>query len=234
MRIAEIYASVQGEGLRSGRPSVFVRTSGCNLRCWFCDTPYTSWRPEGDDLSVEEVLDQVLALPEPDVVLTGGEPMLFAELVPLTEALRTAGRFITIETAGTLHLPVACDLMSLSPKLPGSGPERSTAADRPPTAGWVRRHEFTRHRPKVIRRLLAEYDHQVKFVIDRPEDLPAVLAYRAEFPELAADRVHLMPQGIDPAELAARAAWIEPFCRDHGFRFCPRLQIAWFGARRGV
>src|SRR6059058_2785541 len=54
--LAEIYSSLQGEGLLTGTPSVFIRTSGCNLRCWFCDTPYTSWQPEGEDLSVNEIL----------------------------------------------------------------------------------------------------------------------------------------------------------------------------------
>ena len=50
MKIAEIYRSIQGEGILTGTESVFIRTSGCNLRCWFCDTPYASWQPEGDDL----------------------------------------------------------------------------------------------------------------------------------------------------------------------------------------
>ena len=61
MRIAEIYQSVQGEGLLTGTPSVFVRASGCNLRCWYCDTPFTSWQPDGDDLAVEEIVRRVLA-----------------------------------------------------------------------------------------------------------------------------------------------------------------------------
>src|SRR5437762_2087672 len=127
MRIAEIYRSVQGEGLLTGVPSVFIRTSGCNLRCWFCDTPYTSWQPEGEDLSVNEILRRAtdpqiptsdlrpptsdLRPPTSDLrprhaVLTGGEPMLFAELIPLSQRLRESGYHITIETAGTLNLPV--------------------------------------------------------------------------------------------------------------------------------
>ena len=78
MRVAEIYRSVQGEGFLSGVESAFVRASGCNLRCWYCDTPFTSWTPEGDDLAVEEILSRVVELGASHVVLTGGEPMLFA------------------------------------------------------------------------------------------------------------------------------------------------------------
>ncbi len=124
VKIAELFRSQQGEGLLTGTPSVFVRASGCNLRCWFCDTPYTSWQPEGVDLSVEEILERVNEYDTPHVVITGGEPMLWAELVPLSAALARQGRHITIETAGTLDLPVACDLMSISPKLANSTPSR--------------------------------------------------------------------------------------------------------------
>ncbi|MDP7303164.1 MAG: 7-carboxy-7-deazaguanine synthase QueE, partial [Pirellulaceae bacterium] len=100
MRTAEIYNSTQGEGFLTGTESVFVRASGCNLRCWFCDTPHSSWRPEGDDLSVDEILARVLRFDIQHVILTGGEPMLFAELIPLSEQLKAAERHITIETAG--------------------------------------------------------------------------------------------------------------------------------------
>src|SRR5215212_5811311 len=92
MRIAEIYRSVQGEGLLTGVPSVFVRASGCNLRCWFCDTPYASWRPEGRDMSTDEIVAQVEEWDTRHVVVTGGEPMLFAELIPLCEQLQAVGR----------------------------------------------------------------------------------------------------------------------------------------------
>src|SRR5262245_52259811 len=84
VRIAEIYKAIQGEGYLTGTESVFDRTSGCNLRCWFCDTPYTSWSPDGNDLSVEEILSHCDEWDCRHVVLTGGEPMLFSELIPLT------------------------------------------------------------------------------------------------------------------------------------------------------
>jgi 7-carboxy-7-deazaguanine synthase len=268
LRIAEIYSSLQGEGLLTGTPSVFVRTSGCNLRCWFCDTPYTSWQPEGEDWSVDEVVQEVqrvqqrgelpqsvgciseaqcttesarsgkvhfaaLMHPTPTtklnhVVITGGEPMLFAEMMPLCERLHAAGLHITIETAGTLYLPVACDLMSISPKLASSTPSQESAGK------WAERHERTRHQPDVIRRLLSEYDYQLKFVIDTPADCTALDAWLAAFPEADRGRVLLMPQGTEQAALTQISEWLKPYCREHGFIFCPRKHIEWYGARRGT
>jgi 7-carboxy-7-deazaguanine synthase len=236
MRISEIFHSVQGEGLLTGTPSTFVRASGCNLRCSYCDTPYASWAPEGEDLSVAEILLQVLDTDCRHVVLTGGEPMLFAELIPLAAGLREAGRHVTIETAGTLYLPVACDLMSISPKLSNSTPLAMALAAEFEIAGrrWQERHEASRHVPAVVHRLLGEYNHQMKFVIDTPADCDEVEAYLAEFPEVDHRRVLLMPQGIDREELSARAEWLEPLCAERGLTFCPRRQIEWFGHCRGT
>ncbi|HUB33862.1 MAG TPA: 7-carboxy-7-deazaguanine synthase QueE, partial [Bryobacteraceae bacterium] len=117
MRIAELFYSLQGEGSLVGVPSVFIRTTGCNLRCSWCDTPYTSWQPEGTDWSLRQILAEVRAHPARHAVVTGGEPMIQPEIIPLTEQLRAAGLHITVETAGTVFQPVACDLMSISPKL---------------------------------------------------------------------------------------------------------------------
>jgi 7-carboxy-7-deazaguanine synthase len=233
MRIAEIFRSLQGEGFLTGTPSVFVRTSGCNLRCWFCDTPYTSWEPEGEDLSVEEILRQVDELIEAGeecqhAVLTGGEPMLFAELAPLTAALRQRGLHITVETAGTLHLPLECDLMSISPKLAGSSP----AVHQEPR--WHVRHEVSRHVPEVIRRLVAEYPYQIKFVVDSLDDCVAAEAWLEEFPNIKRSRVLLMPQGTDVEKLSQTAQWLEPYCQEQQLNFCPRKHIEWFGCVRGT
>lgn len=228
VRIVEIYQSIQGEGRLTGTPSVFVRASGCNLRCWFCDTPYASWKPEGEDWAVDEIVAEVLQHDAGHVVLTGGEPMLFAEMIPLCERLHELRRHITIETAGTLYLPLHCDLVSISPKLTGSAPN-------PETAGrWHERHEQSRHAPEVIRRLTEEHDYQLKFVIDQPADVEAVEHWLDEFPHLADENVWLMPQGVEPSVLAATSAWLEPQCRLRGWNFCPRKHIEWFGATRGT
>lgn len=259
MRIAEIFRSLQGEGRLAGAESIFIRTSGCNLRCRFCDTPYASWVPEGEDLSIDEVLAHIERLdaapsgatvPLPDaltsrlhaarrslgkvqhgvvpyVVVTGGEPMLAGEVGRLCDELRRLGRHITIETSGTIYLPVVCDLMSISPKLSNSTPP----AESDPR--WTWRHEATRHAPDAIRRLTAEFDYQLKFVVDQPADVDEVDHYLAELPEIDRSRVMLMPQGTDPDDLAEKTAWIEPACRQRGFEFCPRWQVAWFNAARG-
>ncbi len=228
MRIAEIYKSIQGEGLLTGTESVFVRASGCNLRCTFCDTPYTSWHPEGDDVSVADILNEVDGLDCSHVVITGGEPMLFAEMIPLCAKLREAGRHITIETAGTLYLPLACDLMSISPKMSNSTP----AVEKAPK--WSVRHERARNVPDVVRQLVTEYPYQAKFVIDTPADCDEVSLYLCDFPEIRRDRTLLMPQGTDLEGLARIGDWLEPYCHEHGFRFCPRRHVEWFGMARGT
>src|SRR4051812_4133949 len=113
VRIAEIFHSIQGEGSLTGVPSVFVRTSGCNLRCSWCDTPYASWHPEGEDLPVEAVLGRAQAFGARHYVLTGGEPMIARGIHELAAGLRAAGGHVTIETAGTVAPGgIACDLAS--------------------------------------------------------------------------------------------------------------------------
>jgi 7-carboxy-7-deazaguanine synthase len=249
VRIAEIYSSLQGEGKLTGTPSALVRTSGCNLRCWFCDTPFTSWNPEGDDRGLDEIVAEVERLktvggpwleiwqaisgsanppPLQHVIITGGEPMLYAELIPLCEQLRTRGYHITIETSGTLYLPVVCDLMSISPKLASSTPVKQQAE------AWTQRHERERHQPAVIQRLLDEFDYQIKFVIDTPADCKDVEQWLSQFRSVSSDRVWLMPQGIEPAELNRISEWLVPYCAERGYHFCPRKHIEWFGSRRGT
>ncbi len=227
MKISEIFYSVQGEGTLVGTPSVFIRTSGCNLRCSWCDTPYTSWEPEGENLAIEAVLAEAGRYPARHVVVTGGEPMIAPEIVALTEGLRRMGLHITIETAGTVWAPVACDLMSISPKLSNSAPlEREGGR-------WAAQHERLRMQPDVLRRLTAAYEYQLKFVVARPEDICEI---RPLVAELAADpaKVVLMPEGVDPAVLRERGQWLVEVCKQEGFRYSPRLHIDLWGNRRGV
>ena len=228
MRIAEVFASIQGEGILSGVPSLFMRLSGCNLRCRWCDTPYTSWAPEGEEWSLERVMEWVGRHPQyRHVVITGGEPMLFADTVPLSRACREAGLHVTIETAATVYQPVTCDLMSLSPKLANSTPTPEQGGK------WTAAHERLRHQPDVVRRLMAEYPYQLKFVVSEPGDVREILAWVDEMGP-ARDRVLLMPEGISADELRVRGGWVVELCKTHGFRYCPRLHVELYGNARGV
>jgi 7-carboxy-7-deazaguanine synthase len=223
VKIAEIFYSLQGEGSLIGVPSIFVRTSGCNLRCRWCDTPYTSWQPEGEERSLDEILEQVAVYPGRHVVVTGGEPMIAPGIAELTERLRARGLHITIETAGTVFAPIACDLMSISPKLANATPEGS----------WAAQHERLRFQPDVLRRLTESYDYQLKFVVAAPEDLEEI---ERMLVEIRADRskVILMPEGVETSLLRERGAWLAEIARREGFRFSPRLHIELWGNRRGV
>jgi 7-carboxy-7-deazaguanine synthase len=230
MRISEIFWSLQGEGRLTGVESVFVRACGCHLLCGFCDTPYAAREPEGKEMSVEEIFGQVeklsVAGPAKHVVLTGGEPMIFADMVQLSARLHESGRHISIETSGTRYLPVACDLMSISPKLSNSMP---TAGD----PHRIAQHESNRHEPEVIERLIAEYDYQFKFVVGTPADCLEVEAYLTAMPGIDRCRAMLMPLGVELSELEKIAKWLEPYCAAHGLTYCPRKHIEWFGAGRG-
>jgi len=230
MLIAEIFESIQGEGLLAGVPSVFVRTSGCNLRCNWCDTPYASWHPEGSQLSVEEIIAEVGRYSAHHVVLTGGEPMIARGIRELAEGLKNAGRHITIETAGTIPPEgIACDLASISPKLRNSAPD-----DRLPEA-WRARHEELRLQPAVIRQWVENYPFQVKFVIAREDDLTEVAeVVKSIGVPVPGENILLMPEGTAPDVLQQRTEWLTGICQTHDYRLCPRLHIALFGNVRGT
>lgn len=232
MRISEIFHSIQGEGLLLGVPSVFVRTSGCNLRCRWCDTPYASWNPEGKEMDLPEIMERVRSYDCPHVVLTGGEPMVASGIEALAATLRAEGIHITIETAGTIAPGgIACDLASLSPKLANSTPDLEMAG------AWRERHESTRLQPDVIRQWLERGSSQLKFVVTRVEDLPEIEELLNEvgaIPGFTRDRVLLMPEGIDVETLRERGPLVAELCLEHGFRFAPRIQIELFGNTRGT
>jgi 7-carboxy-7-deazaguanine synthase len=230
LRVQERFVSVQGEGSLVGVPSSFVRVTGCNLRCAWCDSPRTSWEPEGREESVESLVAFCAAGPR-HVVLTGGEPLLFEAVAVLSRRLAEAGKHVTVETAGTTWLEdLACDLASISPKLAHATPwERSPA--------HARRHEERRRAPDVVRRLMAAFPWQLKYVV-RTRD-PAALARDvaeadAEVEALGVapadrERVHLMPEGVDPARLPDDYALLAPLCAARGYRVGERRHIALFG-----
>jgi 7-carboxy-7-deazaguanine synthase len=225
MFIAETFTSIQGEGILAGVPSHFIRTSGCNLRCRWCDTPYASWEPEGERKKVPELIDEAVASGVRHVVVTGGEPLIQWEIGVLTRGLAAAGLHITVETAGTVDPPFDCDLLSLSPKTANSDPSDKN----------LEKHRQLRrdHAPMV--RLLGRYpEHQLKFVVEGADDLAEIRELLAQLGSIDPARVLLMAQGRTAEEVAERAPAVADLCLEHGFRYTPRLHLDLFGGGRGV
>ncbi|MFN9038047.1 MAG: 7-carboxy-7-deazaguanine synthase QueE [Planctomyces sp.] len=225
MQIAEIFESIQGEGPWAGTPSLFIRTSGCNLRCSFCGTPYTSWKPEGNAWTVDDLVHKVAASNSPDVVLTGGEPLLVPELPELAQRCQSLGKRVTVETAGTVHSSTRCDLFAISPKLANSTPDDPR---------WNERHQTTRFQPAVVQTLIQQSPSILKFVIDQPDDIHEILTWVRLLPMLPPSAVWLMPQARTREQLRDKSQWVRQLALAHSFNFSPRLHLEMFGDVRGT
>jgi 7-carboxy-7-deazaguanine synthase len=226
LRIAEIFTSIQGEGIWTGMPSTFIRVSGCNLRCVWCDTPYASWNPEGPVMEVPEIAVEAKRAGVEHVVLTGGEPMLFDAIEPLARLLKEEGHTITIETAGTVYRELPCDLMSISPKLANSTPTEET--------GWRERHETTRQSLDALRALIEGYNCQLKFVFISEAEAAEVEALLSRLPAVCPDRILIMAEGVTPEIQRGRQRELVSLCIRQGWRLTPRLHIDLFGDTRGT
>lgn len=229
--ISETFVSVQGEGKLAGVPSFFVRTSGCNLRCRWCDTPYASWSPEKTMRTVAEIVQEIQASGVQHVVLTGGEPMMFDGIAALAADLNGLGKHITIETAGTIHRDLSCDLMSISPKLANSTPWGDA---RDPDGAWAKRHEQRRINLDALRALLDTYGRrQLKFVVSEASDVAEIEELLSTLGHILPEDVLLMPEGVR-VPTRERTDWIVSLCVRKGWRYCPRLHIELFGNVRGT
>ena len=231
MRISEIFYSIQGEGELTGIPSVFVRTSGCNLRCRWCDTKYASWDPEGEERSLAEIVEVVESHPCSHVVITGGEPMIAREMPELGAELKRLGKHVTIETAATV-LPdgIACDLASLSPKLSNATPHQGEIQE-----SWIEKHEARRLQPDVMDAWLASYPFQLKFVVATAGDLDEIEALLARLKTpVPSHKVLLMPEGLTSAAIRGRDETLIDLCKKKGYRYCNRLHLDLFGNTRGT
>ncbi len=161
-------------------------------------------------------------------MLTGGEPLLPAAIGDLCQQLRDRGLHLTIETAGTVDRELRCDLMSISPKFRGSGPD----ADQHPR--WNRLHEQRRKSFDTIRRLIDRAEaYQLKFVVDSDAEYEELVEI-VEGVKADARDVWVMPQGSTVEALDRAKEWLEPWCQTQGFQYCDRMQIRWYGNRRGT
>ena len=227
--INECFSSLQGEGTLAGVPSVFVRTSGCNLRCWFCDSYHTSWEPTHGQLSLNDIVAEVESHEEAEhVVLTGGEPFIHEQLVDLLERLDELGYHTTVETNGTIYRDAPIDLASISPKLASSTP---TAEKDPKGDGeWAERHEERRIDVDALANLVDAYDSQLKFVVTGEDDLPEIedlleRVRNATATTIPDSDVLLMPEGTTREQLDESRNTVADLAMEYGYRYTPRLHV---------
>jgi 7-carboxy-7-deazaguanine synthase len=227
--VNELFYSLQGEGKLAGTPSVFVRTSGCNLRCWFCDSYHTSWEPTHAWHSIDAIVDRVTDYDQAEhVVLTGGEPLLHDESVELLNRLSDADYHTTVETNGTIFHETAIDLVSISPKLASSTPTREK--DPKGDGDWAERHESRRINIEALCCLVESYEFQLKFVITDRDDMPEINSLVDRLREstttaIRASDILLMPEGTSRGELAETRQLTAEVAMEHGYQYTPRLHV---------
>jgi 7-carboxy-7-deazaguanine synthase len=226
--VNEIFGpTVQGEGVTLGVPAIFVRVAGCSLACSWCDTPY-SWDWSRHDregnatrMRPEAAWAEVLKLAEGTrartLVLTGGEPALQSKgLAPLARKAVRSGWRVEVETAGAIdlgELADAVDLITVSPKLAGSGMPAAR-----------------RLKVDVLGVLATQSNVAWKFVIDGEDDLREVDQLVTD---LGLGHVMLMPQATTPESVVERLRWLVPEAIKRGHRVTPRLHTLLWGDERG-
>lgn len=236
---AEIFFTIQGEGKSLGKPSIFVRTSLCNLHCVWCDTDYTwNWHNTPFEttsnrkynrkdyiieLTTDEVAQEIRQYGCYRVVLTGGEPMMHQrELVALMETLKkeNPAYYFEVETNGTLKPSADFDKLidqyNVSPKLSNSNNDKSI-----------------RLKPAALSLFSNSAKSNFKFVISNETDLDEVLDIIQKF-KISSHNVYLMPEGIDADSLNKKQSWLVECCKSHGFNYTDRLHIHIYGSKRGV
>jgi 7-carboxy-7-deazaguanine synthase len=221
MIVNEIFHSLQGEGRLAGVPAIFIRLAGCPLRCSWCDTAY-AWDPKaGRQLSCEQIFGEICEYPTRYVVLTGGEPMVHEDICDLSAAIRNAGYHVTIETVGIWFIDgLKADLMSLSPKLSNAGhPDHKSPVEL--------------MNIEALKKLMAEYDYQLKFVVNAPDDLNEIAEVLEKLDGVDLYKVYLMPQATETEDYLEKSRWLVKYCKQTGFSFSPRLQVMLWGSQKG-
>lgn len=207
MQVSEIFFGIQGEGINLGLPAIFLRLSGCNLRCSFCDTTYSQDPLSGKKMAIPQIIKHIKKYPSKHLVITGGEPLLQQEeLLKLLPKLKNY--FIEVETNGTISplINKYVNQYNCSPKLKNSG-QTSILKKFPKTKTYY------------------------KFVVDKKSDIKEIKAFIKKH-KIDKENVILMPQGTKKSEIEKRSKWLIEICKKENFRFTTRLHIILFNGKR--
>lgn len=233
-----VFYTIQGEGKYIGYPSVFIRTSGCNLRCsWknldgsttICDTPHTSFKPEESvKVTVDKAIDLICQHKCDKVVVTGGEPYMQKEIVELINRLHDMGKHVTVETNGTLFRESKADFVSISQKLSSSS-----------NGEFADRHEKNRFNIESLSNFISKSpDYQLKFVVNTVDDIEEIqdLVKQLEIRTGLSvnDKVWLMPQGIENRQFDEKLVQLVDICKENSWKLTDRFHVRIWGHMRGV
>ena len=234
---SEIFFSIQGEGVLSGVPSIFFRTSGCPLKCWFCDTKYTSHSPEKNIITTSKATSMIAKMMEvyncDYLILTGGEPMSqHKAITTIIKKLREKNKniHITIETAGIIFEPMDIDLFSISPKLSGSGP---TENQIPEGKKWGEFHEKSRINIQALNQFIGTGRYKFKFVVTNPKHICEIKELQQTL-SIPNDTIYLMPEGTTAKDIEQHQEFIVEECLKNGWRYSDRLHVRIWNDKRGV
>lgn len=231
-----IFHTIQGEGAMCGHPSVFVRLSGCNLRCKWknpdgssttCDTPHSSYDPEVNEVPIRKIIEEIRQYHCQNVVITGGEPFLQGNVVDLINELELNGFMVTVETNGTIYRETNATLISMSPKLKTStfNPDWDQETKR---RNWDSICDFARYSKNII----------FKFVVNSEEDVQEIINFRETIWDRTKQEMNgniwLMPQGTSKEQFDQKSEWMIELCKKYNWRFTDRLHIRVWGSKKGV
>ena len=230
--ISEIFYSIQGEGLLTGTPSVFVRIAGCPLRCVWCDTSYAWTKEEAEMVTQQEIVDKVASFNCGHVVVTGGEPLACECISSLLEALKAISEHLTVETSALEYVSIPCDLVSISPKLSNSYPQDIEN---------VQEYHEKAINYAVIAKYIRQYPYQLKFVVACEEDMGEVVEALEQIAQLSEigvkglkKKTMLMPKAAGRQQYRELAPKIAEICLNHNYLFSPRLQLEFWGNTKGT
>jgi 7-carboxy-7-deazaguanine synthase len=225
IKVNEIFHSIQGEGPYSGKPSVFLRTSNCNLRCSWCDTKYTwDWEnydyyKEVKEMDISNLEEEITKYDSKHLVVTGGEPMIQQKtLTPLLQSLKYKGFFIELETNGTIipdnQILSVVDQWNVSPKISNSNNPVKL-----------------RERSDCYQLFRSLSNSFFKYVISNVNDLIEIEELVSKY-NLPKERVILMPEADNPEKLAEQVSWLELLAKEYGYKFTDRMHIRLWGNQR--
>ena len=209
--VCEIFYSIQGEGPNIGKPAVFLRLGGCNLKCKWCDTKYALNSENFKSILNKKIIQEIKKYPCKTVVITGGEPLLQQKgLKSLLDELKEYS--FELETNGSLPLAInnKFEQINCSPKLTSSG-----------------------NLAYLLKLLPTNKKVAYKFVIKQKSDIDEVKAFCRKY-KIPKEKIWLMPEGSKKEIVLKRSIWLIGLCKKEGYNFSPRLHIILWGNKRGV